>query len=97
MPSPSTLLPLFAALATLVAGDACVVGGPVSRVATGEDCCDNVSGGWFSKYPNQGICVMTAQTQPLYEKCVALQAPKYNLVCIECDEKVDCGLTPTEG
>lgn len=91
------LLPTAALFATRVAGDACVVGGPITRVLAGERCCTRVSGGWFSNYPNQGICVLKASAQPAYDKCVADYAPLYQLVCIECDETVDCGLSPTEG
>lgn len=96
MPRLSTLLLPLAALAATVAGDACVVGGPTWRVAAGERCCARVSGGWFSNYPNQGICVLTAAAQPVYDRCVALYAPTYELVCIKCDETVDCGLAPTD-
>lgn len=89
------LLPL-AALTTLVASDACVVGGPESRVNAGEKCCGFAAGTWFSKYDYQGICVMTEEARVYYEKCVARFAPAYELVCIECDETVNCGLDPIE-
>lgn len=88
------LLASLAAFATTVAGNACVVGGPVSRVSGARKCCDRVSGRWFAKYANQGICVLTAGDQPSYETCVAGVAPTYHLVCIECDETEDCGLIP---
>ncbi|KAK3046611.1 hypothetical protein LTR09_011893 [Extremus antarcticus] len=89
------LLPL-AALTTLVASEACVVGGPAARVAAGERCCDFVGEGWFSKYPYQGICVLNGTALPIYEKCVGRFAPDYDLVCIECDETVSCGLKPID-
>jgi len=84
------------ALATTVAGNACVVGGPVSRVSSAKACCNDVSGKWFAKYANQGICVMTAAEQVEYQECIKEFAPNYHLVCIECDETTDCGLAPTE-
>ena len=89
------LLPV-AAITTLVAGEACVIGGPVWRVSAGERCCGLVDGNWFSKYPNQGICVFAENDQPEYESCVAHVAPNYDLVCIECDETDDCGLDPID-
>jgi hypothetical protein len=89
------LLPL-AALVTIISGEACVVGGPAGRVTAGERCCGLAGGKWFSKYAYQGICVMTETAQPYYEGCVARVAPNYDLVCIQCDESVDCGLDPIE-
>lgn len=82
-------------LSALVAGDACVVGGPDKRVSFAEKCCYGVSGKWFSNYPVQGICVLKGSVKAQYDACVAVIAPDYDVVCIQCDETQDCGLDPT--
>lgn len=96
MHTSSLLLLPLAALAATVAGEACVVGGPEARVDAGERCCGFVAGTWFSKYSYQGICVMTEELQPFYERCIARFAPTYDLVCIQCDETENCGLDPID-
>lgn len=85
-------LPLIG-LAATVAGDACVVGGPESRVSAGKRCYDRASGAWNSNSANNGICVFRAAARARCKSCVAKAAPKYNRVCTECDETQNCGLT----
>ena len=79
-------------LPALVAGDACVIGGPAARVTGARRCCGGVSGKFFQNYPNQGICVLTSAVDNQFEACVGTVDATYDLVCIQCDETTDCGL-----
>ncbi|KAI9707924.1 MAG: hypothetical protein M1820_004343 [Bogoriella megaspora] len=91
------LLP-FAALLTLVAGNACVIGGPAGDVTDASKCCSRIAGNnkFFSGSPNQGICVLPAAAQNTYEACVKyFTDDTYDFRCITCDETTNCGLEPT--
>jgi hypothetical protein len=84
-------------LTALVNANACVVGGSLTDVSNGLKCCSRVSvaGKWFSGNPHQGICVLTADVQSVFEGCVDYFAAGADSVCIVCDETQDCGLLPT--
>jgi hypothetical protein len=95
----STLLLPFAAFATLVAGDACQLGGAEADVDTAHRCCNRLSAPdkWFSGNPNQGICVMNSTMVAAYNYCLHKWAPKAkDARCIECDETTNCGLKDTD-
>lgn len=84
---------LSSIFATLVAGEACVVGGPVTRVDSAEKCCYYSGGKVFRNYPNQAICVFSKDAISKFDGCFEYKEPDYVPTCIACDETVDCGLT----
>lgn len=94
MHSITQFLIAVASFSALVAGNACVTGGPETAVKRSHACCYAVSGKWFQNYPNQGICVMEEDLQDQYDDCVAAknQAVTYDFTCIVCDASTDCGL-----
>lgn len=70
--STRTVLPLLLPLLpTLVASDACVVGGPATAVNAAKSCCLYTGAGtWYQFYSVQAICVMAADRVNAYSKCV---------------------------
>lgn len=65
------LLPLVPALLpVLVAGDACVAGGPAAQVTEAKECCLFYGGTWYQFYDVQAICVLPSTNTKWYEKCV---------------------------
>jgi hypothetical protein len=95
MHSVAVLIALAAtSFATLVAGNACVIGGPALAVKYAHTCCYGVSGSWHQKYANQGICVLAASVEDHYSDCVEVKnaTNEYDFTCIVCDESDDCGL-----
>ena len=69
-------------LLTLVASDACVVGGPGDKVSQAEICCFRYNGTWYQNYPVQAICVLPSNSTK-YEACVEkIAPPALDLTCI---------------
>jgi hypothetical protein len=79
----------LAILPALVAGDACVSGGPAVSVTQAKKCCQGVSGVWYQFYSVQAICAMDTALVHTYQKCVwaipAVDGVKLDARCIPGD------------
>jgi len=84
----SLLTTIFLGVITsLVAGDACVVGGPADEVTAAEYCCGRAHGTWYQFFDVQAICVMDSARTPGYSYCVDHIAgyPGLDTTCIPGD------------
>ena len=69
---PSSFLPVvLTLLPALVAGDACVAGGPAAQVTEAKGCCLFYGGTWYQFYDVQAICVLPTANVNWYKKCVS--------------------------
>lgn len=77
-------------LVDLVAGEACVTGGPAARVDVAQRCCSVIRGDWFQNFENQGIYVFAEANLTQYNECFDKRwtVDVYVPTCIECDETV---------
>jgi hypothetical protein len=68
----SSFLPLVLTfLPALVAGDACVAGGPAAQVTEVKECCLYNGGTWYQFYDVQAICVLATTQVKWYDECVS--------------------------